>query len=86
MNEKMRTAVPKSNFDSAGKNLATYFKADYQTTYMGEMMQAEHTVYFWRLSAPATTSDVLVRMSVKDEFVSGILFTPPFGGAGGAKK
>jgi hypothetical protein len=86
MNETMRTAVPKSNFESAGKNLAVYFKADYRTTYMGEMAQGEHMIYFWRLSAPAAKSDYLIRMGIKNDLVSGILFTPPFGGAGGAKK
>jgi hypothetical protein len=81
----MRTAVPKENFDSAGQSLAVYFKADYRTTYMGEMMQAEHTVHFWRLSAPAAKLDFLVRMAVKDDLVSGILFTVPFGGTGAKK-
>ena len=85
MNETMRTAVPKENFDSAGKSLAVYFKADYRTTYMGEMMQGEHTVHFWRLSAPAAKVDFLVRMAVKDDLVSGILFTVPFGGTGAKK-
>jgi hypothetical protein len=85
MNETMRTAVPKSNFDSAGKSLTVYFKADYQTIYMGEMIQNEHTIYFWRLSAPGAKSDFLIRMGIKDDLVSGILFTPPFGGAGGKK-
>jgi hypothetical protein len=74
MNETMRTAVPKENFDSAGQSLAVYFKADYRTTYMGEMMQAEHTKL-----------DFLVRMAVKDDLVSGILFTVPFGGTGAKK-
>jgi hypothetical protein len=85
MNETMRTAVPKSNFDSGGKSLAVYFKADYSTTYMGEMIQNEHTIYFWRLSAPGAKTDFLIRMGIKDDLVSGILFTPPFGGAGGKK-
>jgi len=85
MNETMRTAVPKENFDSAGQSLAVYFKADYRTTYMGEMMQAEHTIHFWRLSAPAAKMDFLVRMAVKDDLVSGILFTVPFGGTGAKK-
>jgi hypothetical protein len=53
--------------------------------YMGEMMQAEHTVHFWRLSAPAAKLDFLVRMAVKDDLVSGILFTVPFGGTGAKK-
>ena len=85
MNETMRKAVPKENFDSAGQSLAVYFKADYRTTYMGEMMQAEHTVHFWRLSAPAAKVDFLVRMAVKDDLVSGILFSVPFGGMGAKK-
>jgi hypothetical protein len=85
MNETMRAAVPKPNFDLAGKNLAVYFQADYQTIYMGEMIQNEHTIYFWRLSAPGAKSDFLIRMGIKDDLVSGILFTPPFGGAGGKK-
>ncbi len=85
MNETMRTAVSKENFDSAGQSLAVYFKADYRTSYMGEMMQGEHTVHFWRLSAPAAKVDFLVRMAVKDDLVSGILFTVPFGGTGAKK-
>ena len=85
MNETMRTAVPKDNFESAGKSLAIYFKAEYSTVYMGEMIHNDHTIHFWRLSAPAAKSDCLIRMGVKDDLVSGILFTPPFGGAGGKK-
>ncbi len=84
MNEVMRGAVPKSNFESVGRNLAAYFKTAYSTIYFGEMIQNEHTVYFWRLSAPEAKSDVLVRMAVRDDFVSGLLFTPPFN-AGGTK-
>jgi hypothetical protein len=80
MNEFVRTAVPKEKFGSVCQNLAVYFKVDYSTIYMGEMIENEHAVHFWRLSAPAPKSDLLIRMSVKDDLVSGILFTPPFGG------
>jgi hypothetical protein len=85
MSEGMRTAVPKENFESAGMNLATYFKAKYLATYMGEMIQGDHAIHFWRLSAPGAKLDFLVRMGVKDNLVSGLLFTPPFGGAGTKK-
>lgn len=79
MSEYMRTAVPKERFKSAGLNLAAYFKADYRLGYMGEMMGDESTVYFWRLSAPLA-KDRLVRMGVKNDLVTGILFSPPWGG------
>lgn len=85
MNESMRTAIPMENFESAGKSLAIYFKADYSTIYMGEMVHNDHTIHFWRLSAPAAKSDCLVRMGIKNDLVSGILFTPPLGGARGKK-
>lgn len=85
MTETMRTAVPRENFETAGLSLAVYFKGEYTTTYMGEMIQGEHTIHFWRLSAPAAKMDFLVRMGIKDDLVSGILFTPPFGGAGAKK-
>jgi hypothetical protein len=85
MNESMRTAVPRENFESAGKSLAIYFKASYSTIYMGEMVHNDNAIHFWRLSAPAAKSDYLVRMGVKNDLVSGILFSPPFGGAGGKK-
>jgi hypothetical protein len=52
---------------------------------MGEMSQDPHIIHFWRLSAPGTKLDFLIRMGVKDDLVSGILFTPPFGGSGGKK-
>jgi hypothetical protein len=84
MNEAMIKAIPPENFESVGRNLAAYFKAAYLTAYMGEMSQGEHAVHFWRLSAPGA-NDVLIRMAVKDDLVSGLLFTPPFGGAGGKK-
>jgi hypothetical protein len=85
MNEPMLKAVPAENFAAAGQSLAVYFKADYLATYMGEMRQGEHAIHFWRLSAAAAKTDFLIRMGVKDDLVSGILFTPPFGGAGGRK-
>jgi hypothetical protein len=79
-NEYIKTAVPKESFESSSRNLAVYFKADYRTTYMGEMVdERDNNVYFWRLSAPAA-KDTLVRMGVKDGLVTGILFSPPWGG------
>jgi len=85
MDETMRAAVPKESFEATTSRLAAFFKSAYTTTYMGEMIQGEHAIYFWRISAPNQNSDVLVRMGVKDDLVSGILFSPPFGGAGGTK-
>jgi hypothetical protein len=80
MNEYMKTAVPKERFESSSRNLAVYFKTDYRTTYMGEMVdERDNNVYFWRLSAPAA-KDNLVRMGVKDGLVTGILFSLPWGG------
>jgi hypothetical protein len=84
MNEYIKTAVPKERFESSSRNLAGYFKADYRTTYMGEMIERENNVYFWRLSAPAA-KDNLVRMGVKDGLVTGILFSLPFGGVSRTK-
>jgi hypothetical protein len=85
MSEGMRTAVPRENFASAGVNLAIYFQAEYRASYIGEMIQGDHAIHFWRLSAPGAKSDFLVRVGVKDDLVSGLLFTPPFGGAGAKK-
>jgi hypothetical protein len=85
MDETMRTAVLRESFEATTSRLAPYFKSAYATTYMGEMIQGEHTIYFWRISAPDQNSDILVRMGVKDDLVSGILFSPPFGGAGAKK-
>lgn len=46
MNEYIKTAVPKERFESSSLNLAVYFKADYRTTYMGEMIERDNNVYF----------------------------------------
>jgi hypothetical protein len=86
MNEKMREAVPQELFEVNGSKVAAYFKSNFTTTYMGEMMLGDHTIHFWRLSAPGQTSDLMIRMGVKDELVSGLLFSSPFDSALGVKK
>jgi hypothetical protein len=85
MDEAMKAAVPRTNFEATTSRLAAYFQSEYTTTYMGEMSQGEHVIYFWSISATGQKWDILVRMGVKNNLVSGILFTPPFGGPGGTK-
>jgi hypothetical protein len=86
MSERMRTGIPRDRFESVAAKLAGYFKSDYAAVYFGEMIQGEHSVYFWRVSAPGKSTDVMARMGVKDELVSGLLFSAPFGGAWGSEK
>jgi hypothetical protein len=81
MNETMRTAIPRERFEGVASKLAGYFKSAYAAAYFGEMIQGEHSVYFWRVSAPGKSTDLMARMGVKDDLVSGLLFSAPFAGS-----
>jgi len=76
MSEGMRVAVPRDKF--LATNLDGYLKAKYTTTYMGELIRSDCVVYFWRLSAPGQINDILCRMAVKDDLVTGMLFSGAF--------
>jgi len=87
MDEHMRTGVPKERFESGNANIAEWFKAKYTSTYMGELMEIDNrVVHFWRISAPGQRYDLLVRMGIKNDLVSGMLFSRPFDTAIGLKK
>ena len=83
----MRTGVSKERFESGNANIAEWFNADYTSTYMGELMEIDNrVVHFWRISAPGQRYDLLVRMGIKNDLVSGLLFSRPFDTAIGMKK
>jgi len=87
MDEHMRTGVPKERFESGNANIAEWFKAEYTSTYMGELIEIDNrVVHFWRISAPGQRYDLLVRMGIKNDLVSGLLFSRPFDTAIGTKK
>jgi hypothetical protein len=87
MDEHMRTGVPKERFESGNANIAEWFKAEYTSTYMGELIEIDNrVVHFWRISAPGQRYDLLVRMGIKNDLVSGLLFSRPFDTAIGLKK
>jgi hypothetical protein len=87
MDEYMRTGVSKERFESGNANIAEWFNAEYTSTYMGELMEIDNrVVHFWRISAPGQRYDLLVRMGIKNDLVSGLLFSRPFDTAIGMKK
>jgi len=78
MDETMRALLTKELFDSGTARVMAYFKPGHAAVYMGEMIQGDHTIHFWRMSAPSQKSDLMVRMGIKDDLVSGLLFSPPW--------
>ena len=78
MNETMRTAITPERFASGNSKVAAYFQPGHAAVYMGEMIQGEHVIHFWRMSAPGQNSDLMLRMGIKDDLVSGLLFSPPW--------
>ena len=83
----MRTGVSKERFESGNANIAEWFNAEYTSTYMGELIEIDNrVVHFWRIFAPGQRYDLLVRMGVKNDLVSGLLFSRPFDTAIGLKK
>jgi|HubBroStandDraft_1064217.scaffolds.fasta_scaffold79437_1 hypothetical protein len=87
MDEGMRTGIPKERFELTNANIAPWFKAEYTSTYMGELIEREnHVIHFWRVSAPGQSYDLLVRMGIKNDLVSGLLFSRPFDTAIGLRK
>ena len=87
MDEHMRKGVPKGRFESGNANIAEWFNAEYTSTYMGELIEIDNrVVHFWRISAPGQRYDLLVRMGIKNDLVSGLLFSRPFDTAIGMKK
>jgi hypothetical protein len=87
MDEYMRTGIPKERFESGNANIAEWFRAEYTSTYMGELIEIDNrVVHFWRISAPGQRYDLLVRMGIKNDLVSGLLFSRPFDTAIGLKK
>ncbi len=85
MDEAMRAAVSRENFAPSAK-VAAYFEPGHTATYMGEMMLADHAIHFWRLSVPGQRSDLMARMGIKDDLVTGLLFSSPWDTAMGRKR
>ena len=79
MNDHMRKGISEDHFLRVAKMAAAYFHQAYAAQYLGEMSEGDHTIHFWRVSAPGSVSDLMVRMGVKDDLVSGLLLSTPFG-------
>ena len=86
MNDTMKAAIPRERFDGVCARMSSYFKAPYQSAYMGDLRHGASTVYFWKITAEGKSDDLLGRMSLRDGLVSGLLFTPPFDSALGRRK
>jgi hypothetical protein len=79
--------VTKERFEAGSQKLDAFFKADYRTAYMGAVKTLGKPVYFWRLWVPGWDSDLLIRMSLNDAgLIAGLLYSPPFDSAMGARK
>jgi hypothetical protein len=86
MSEQMKAAVPQAMFESVNQSMSAYFQADYRITYMGCMNSHGNPVHFWRLWVPGWDNDLLIRMVINSSgLISGLLYTPPFGGPSGRK-
>jgi hypothetical protein len=86
MSDTMRNAISEDHFKRVCESIAPYFRAEYTAIYFGEMSQGEHAVHFWRISSPGKGTDLMTRMGLKDELVSGLLLSAPFAGAPGKSK
>jgi len=80
MNDTMRDAISEEHFKSVCATVADFFKKEYSAVYFGEMSQGEHAVHFWRVSVPGKHTDLMTRVGVKDDLVSGLLLSAPFAG------
>jgi hypothetical protein len=81
MSPQMKAAVPQAMFESVNRSMAAYFEADYRITYMGCLNSPGNPVHFWRMWVPGWDSDLLIRMAINSSGqISGLLYTPPFGG------
>jgi len=85
MSDGMRQAVSHDHFNRVREALAPYFKSEYTAIYFGEMSQGEQAVHFWRVSSPGKGTDLMVRMGLRNDLVSGLLVSPPFA-TGGPKR
>lgn len=81
MSDGMRQAVSHDHFNRVWEALAPYFRSEYTAIYFGEMSQGEHAVHFWRVSSPGKGTDLMVRVGLKNDLVSGLLVSAPFAGA-----
>jgi hypothetical protein len=81
MSDTMRNAISEEHFKRVGESIAPYFRGEYTAIYFGEMSQGEHAVHFWRVSSPGKGTDLMARMGLKNELVSGLLLSAPFAGA-----
>jgi hypothetical protein len=78
MSDGMRKAVLNDHFDRVCESLAPYFRGEYTAMYFGEMSQGEHAVHFWRVFLPGKGTDLIVRMGLQNDLVSGLLVSVPF--------
>jgi hypothetical protein len=74
VDETMRAALTKQQFDGVCGLMAASLQPGYKTTYLGKLQQKGHAIYLWKL-VPATLKDdeTLIRIAIKDKKVSGFL-------------
>lgn len=72
-NEKMRASLTKQMFEGVSGIMAPRLKQGYKPVYLGKLRQQGHIVYLWRLEFADGKDDHLVKLSMKDGKVGGIL-------------
>jgi hypothetical protein len=71
--DAVRAGITKQMFEGVSGLLTPRLKQGYKTSYLNKLRQHGHTVYLWKLEFSDGKDEALVKLSVKDGKVSGIL-------------
>jgi hypothetical protein len=77
VSERMKAAITPDRFGATAATLGPVLADVERISYMDALKEGEHVVHFWKVDSGAAR-DILIRMSVQDGAVSGLLFSAPF--------
>ena len=71
--DQMKAALTKQMFEGVSGVLGPRLRQGWKHVYLGKLRQQGHTVHLWRLEFADGKDDHLVKLSLKDGKVSGII-------------
>lgn len=77
VDDKMKAAIPPERFGATALTMGPILADAARISYMDVLKEGGHQVHFWKVDSGAAR-DILVRMSVRDGKVSGLLFSAAF--------
>ncbi len=74
-NEAYVEGITQEQFENVSQQLAPRMAAGYDTVYLGQLRQAHYQIYLWKFSFEDDGDEYVIRMTMDNDRVAGILIT-----------